>query len=111
MSFLGIKDEYDHDIYKEKVKDKLKSKVGKEALLNFKNRLLNNIASCTQLKIIVFGVIAQCFFEEATQKQGSLTKYKEINWEGNYFSVIYAYHPSPKSGHWKKEKNKAHLNL
>lgn len=97
------------DIHKGKIKDKLRSRIGLKAVNCFRSRLLENIIKRGNTKIIVCGVIAQCFFEEATKLQCYLRKPTMVNWEGYTFSVFYEYHPSPKSGQWQNSTNMVSL--
>lgn len=106
-SFLDIqKVTYDNISFtKEKIKEKLKTRIGLQAIKSFRSRLLKNIVMCSNPKIIICGVIAQCFFEESTKLRCSLRKSTQVNWEGQFFSVFYEYHPSPKSGQWQNSSN------
>ncbi|WP_166426089.1 hypothetical protein [Paraglaciecola sp. 20A4] len=109
--FLNIQTTHDDNIQiaKQKIKNKLRSKIGEQALTSFRSRLLKNITNCSQLKIIVCGVIAQCFFEEVTQLKVSLRKPTQVNWQDHSFSVFYEYHPSPSSGVWQNSSNMVKL--
>lgn len=111
LSFLDIKTiKYtSFPLYKNEVKKKLKSKVGLKALKNFKERLMRSISSCNSPKLIVCGVIAQCFFEEATGREGELRELKHVTCEGHSFIVFYEYHPSPECKKWQGRDNMADL--
>lgn len=107
ISFLGVHRIKDQSIsrLKAKIKQKLYSPIGKKAVNNFKHRLQNNIhiSKCTRL--VVCGVIAQCFFDEATSLQISFREPKPVSWGGHSFSVYYEYHPSSKSNQWTSSSN------
>ena len=96
-------------ILKQKIKEKLRTKVGGQALKSFRFRLLKSIQNCNHSKIIICGVIAQCFFEETTQLNNSLRVATEIYWEGYSFKVFYEHHPSPNSGQWQNSYNMRNL--
>lgn len=106
-TFLEIQEVTDRnlDLHKEKIKEKIRTIIGMQAVSNFKGRLLENIIKCDGKKIIVCGIVAQCFFEEATGLQCSLKNPEQVIWEGHSFSVFYEYHPSPKSGKWQNPDN------
>ncbi|WP_345869977.1 hypothetical protein [Shewanella algae] len=107
INFLEIQNVCDGsiDILKYKIKGKLRTKLGLNAIDSFRSRLIDNITHCTNPKVIICGVIAQCFFEEATKLQCKLHKSTEVNWKGSDFNVFYEYHPSPKSGKWSNSSN------
>ncbi|MEZ9539855.1 hypothetical protein AB4160_16880 [Shewanella sp. 10N.286.51.B8] len=97
-------------VVKQKIKEKLRTKVGGQALKSFRFRLLKSIQNNNNhSKIIVCGVIAQCFFEEATQLNGYIRVATNLQWEGCSFKIFYEYHPSPKSGQWQNPYNMRNL--
>ncbi|MFB2682159.1 uracil-DNA glycosylase family protein [Shewanella mangrovisoli] len=102
INFLEIQNMNDAPIHilKDKIKGKLRTKLGLQAIDSFRSRLIENITHCTNPKLIICGVIAQCFFEEATNLDCKFRKPTEVNWEGHDFNVFYEYHPSPKSRKW-----------
>ncbi|MFL1906770.1 hypothetical protein [Plesiomonas shigelloides] len=111
IRFLGIHKIKGQSIFdlKNKIKQKLNSPIGKKAVNNFKNRLQNgiDISKCT--KLVVCGVIAQCFFDEATSLQVLFRKPKLVYWGGHSFSVYYEYHPSSQSKQWTNSSNMVSL--
>ena len=111
LCFLDIQEIKNGNIQvvKQQIKEKLRTKIGSQALKSFRSRLLKNIQNCNLPKLIVCGVIAQCFFEETTQLHGSLRVTSKLNWEGNSFKIFYEYHPSPKSGQWQSPSNMSNL--
>lgn len=107
INFLEIQNINDVSIKssKDKIKEKLRSELGMQALDSFRSRLTKNITNCTNTKLIICGVIAQCFFEEVTKLQVKFRKPTEANWEGLNFKVFYEYHPSPRSGKWRSRSD------
>jgi len=101
-SFLAIHDIHDSSLLnlKTKVKEKLRTEIGSKAVKSFRIRLLDNIAMSRGAKLIVCGVIAQCFFEETTLLQCRFRKPMKVTWESYSFSVYYEFHPSSQSGQW-----------
>lgn len=102
VDFFRIQSIYDPSVQSQKnqIKEILRSEMGLNALDSFESRLYASIQISQKAKIVVCGVIAQCFFEEATKLQGKLRKATDIAWKGFNFSVFYEYHPSSKSGRW-----------
>ncbi|MEZ8545840.1 hypothetical protein AB6C74_23550 [Vibrio splendidus] len=102
VDFFRIQSIYDPAVQRQKnqIKKILRSKIGLSALDSFESRLYANIQISKKAKIVVCGVIAQCFFEEVTKLQGKLRKATDITWKEFKFSVFYEYHPSSKSGRW-----------
>jgi hypothetical protein len=102
VEFFRIQTIYDPSVQlqKNQIKDILRSEIGLKALDSFESRLYASIEISQKAKIVVCGVIAQCFFEEVTKLQGKLRKVTEFAWKEFNFSVFYEYHPSSKSGRW-----------
>ncbi|HCM2158224.1 TPA: hypothetical protein N3B91_004275 [Vibrio parahaemolyticus] len=102
IDFFRIQSIYDPSVQRQKnqIKETLRSEIGLKALNSFELRLHASIQMSQKAKVIVCGVIAQCFFEEVTKLQGKLRKATDIDWKGLSFCVFYEYHPSSKSGRW-----------
>ncbi len=102
VNFLIIQEIYDPSIQiqKTRIKEKLRSETGLKAVNSFKARLLASLAVSKDAKLVVCGVIAQCFFEEVTQLRCRFRSPENISWSGLSFSVFYEYHPSSKLGRW-----------
>ncbi|MBW3698535.1 hypothetical protein EK599_22935 [Vibrio sp. T187] len=102
VDFLRIQSIFDPSVQRQKnqIKEILRSEIGLNALNSFELRLHASIQMSQKAKVVVCGVIAQCFFEEVTKIQGKLRKATDVDWKGFSFSVFYEYHPSSKSGQW-----------
>lgn len=107
LDFLNIKNTNFINLESEtqKIKQILRSEVGRKAVNSFRFRLFENIKNNERSKIVICGLIAQCFFEEATGEQGSFHKSTPLNWEGKSLIVFYESHPSPKRGRWQNLEN------
>lgn len=106
-NFLEIHEQRDISIpiLKSKIKSKLNTLLGKKAVSNFQTRLQEHLVNSQDTKLVVCGIIAQCFFEEATELQGYLRKSTQLNWQGNSTTVFYEYHPSSLAKQWTNSSN------
>lgn len=114
LSFMEIKNIYDTpiNILKGKIKEKLRTNLGLQAVNSFRSRLIANLTHCIDPKLIICGVISQCFFEEATNLQCDFRKPKNVIWMDHELNVFYEFHPSPKPGKWNSRSNmKSLLNF
>lgn len=111
LSFIEIKNIHGTpiNVLKDKVKEKLRSNLGVQAVNSFRTRLIANITHCPNTKLIICGVIAQCFFEEATKLQCDFRKPNNVIWMEHELNVFYEYHPSSKLGKWNSRSNMASL--
>lgn len=107
LNFIEIKNLHSTQInvLKGKIKEKLGTNLGVQAINSFRDRLIANITNCTNPKLIICGVIAQCFFEEATKLQCDFQKPNNVIWMEHELNVFYEYHPSPKLGKWSRRSN------
>ncbi len=111
IDFLEIHKQNDKLVsnLKSKIKSILDTPVGKEAVNNFKIRLKEHLASSHNTKIVVCGVIAQCFFEKAISKQFRLHRPELVKWGSFSFDVFYEYHPSSTARRWTNSSNMSDL--